>query len=171
MTDRKKVVPIRESNPYASGLGDGVRIGRITGVSPNGQIFVESHRKGETPIAASLTSSASENLLKMDSPIGRKVLLAFVDNDPGYPVIIDTIYSPSATLMEAANPVLEGQKPEEVLVDQKQLILEAEEEIVLRCGDASITLNRAGKVFIKGNYLISRSSGTNCINGKSIRIN
>jgi len=42
---------------------------------------------------------------------------------------------------------------------------------VLRCGDASITLTRAGKVVIQGNYILSRSSGYNKIKGAAIDIN
>ena len=47
----------------------------------------------------------------------------------------------------------------------------AESEIVLRCGEASITLTRAGKVLIRGTYLLSRSSGVNRIKGGSVQIN
>ena len=44
-------------------------------------------------------------------------------------------------------------------------------QIVLRCGEASITLTRAGKVLIRGAYVLSRSSGTNRIQGGSVEIN
>jgi hypothetical protein len=47
----------------------------------------------------------------------------------------------------------------------------AEREIVLRCGDASITLTRAGKVIIKGRYVVSRSTGYNKIKGATVDIN
>jgi hypothetical protein len=39
-------------------------------------------------------------------------------------------------------------------------VIEAEREVVLRCGDASITLTRAGQVIIQGSYIVSRSSGS-----------
>ena len=42
---------------------------------------------------------------------------------------------------------------------------------MLRCGKASITLTREGKVLIKGAYLSSRSSGVNRIKGGSVQIN
>jgi hypothetical protein len=48
---------------------------------------------------------------------------------------------------------------------------EAGKEIVLRCGDASITLTRAGKILIKGAYVLSRSSGVNRIQGGAVEIN
>ena len=47
----------------------------------------------------------------------------------------------------------------------------AEREIVLRCGKASITLTRAGKVLIRGAYISSWSSGANRIKGGSVQLN
>ena len=65
-------------------------------------------------------------------------------------------------------------EPEEltdVTVDGKRVSFNAEEEIVLRCGKASITLTKAGKVIIRGAYLLNRSSGVNRIKGGSVQIN
>ena len=41
---------------------------------------------------------------------------------------------------------------------------------MLRCGKASITLTKAGKVLIEGTYLLNRSSGVNRIKGGSAPI-
>ena len=49
--------------------------------------------------------------------------------------------------------------------DGKKFTFDAKEQIVLRCGKSSITLTRAGKVLIKGAYLLSRSSGVNRVSG------
>ncbi|MGV8750478.1 DUF6484 domain-containing protein, partial [Pseudomonas aeruginosa] len=56
-------------------------------------------------------------------------------------------------------------------LDGERLEFSAEREIVLRCGKASITLTRAGKVIIHGAYLSSRSTGVNRIKGGSVQIN
>ena len=53
----------------------------------------------------------------------------------------------------------------------ERLEFTAGREIVFRCGDASITLTKAGKVLIQGAYLLSRSSGVNRIKGGSVQIN
>jgi hypothetical protein len=53
-------------------------------------------------------------------------------------------------------------------IDGKALVLEAKEQIVLRCGKASITLTRAGKVLVQGAYLSSRSTGLNRIKGGAV---
>lgn len=55
--------------------------------------------------------------------------------------------------------------------DGQRVELKADREIVLRCGEASITLTSAGKVLIKGAYVCTRSSGQNSIKGATVHIN
>ncbi|NMC74697.1 MAG: DUF2345 domain-containing protein [Geobacteraceae bacterium] len=95
----------------------------------------------------------------------------FEGRDPCRPVIIDTLYSIIDEITDQPADGIEGQAPEEVSVDRKRIVIDAEKEIVLRCGDASITLTSAGKVLIRGNYLLSRSAGANRIRGGSVQIN
>ena len=59
----------------------------------------------------------------------------------------------------------------EALVDGKKIALQAEDEIVLRCGDASITLQRNGRIVVRGAYVETRSKGVNRIKGGVVRIN
>jgi hypothetical protein len=89
----------------------------------------------------------------------------FEGADPRRPVIIGVMHegrvAPSSS--NAGNV--------EIDVDGEQLIVSAREQLVLRCGNASITLTRAGKVLIKGTYVSSRSSGVNRITGGSVQLN
>lgn len=59
----------------------------------------------------------------------------------------------------------------EVDADGERMMVSAKEQLVLRCGKASITLTKAGKVIIKGSYVLSRSSGVNRIKGGSVQLN
>ncbi len=59
----------------------------------------------------------------------------------------------------------------ELLVDGHRVTVEADREIVLRCGKASITLTRAGKIILRGTHVVSQSSGTNSVKGTQVRIN
>jgi hypothetical protein len=42
---------------------------------------------------------------------------------------------------------------------------------VLRCGKASITLTKAGKVLVQGTYVSHRSSGVIRIKGGAVQLN
>src|SRR5579862_1110501 len=48
-------------------------------------------------------------------------------------------------------------------VDGRRVKIVAREEIVLECGNASITLRRNGRIIIKGTYVETCSEGTNRI--------
>ena len=100
--------------------------------------------------------------------IGATVLVLYEDGDPTRPIIIGVVQEPAPS-RRAPSPA--PATTVEAQVDNERLTLTAEREIVLRCGDASITLTRAGKVIIKGNYVLSRSTGYNKIKGAAIDIN
>lgn len=98
--------------------------------------------------------------------VGHEVLVLFADGDPGAPVIVGVVQPhPLQDMAPAAEPGVVVQ------VDGERHVIAAEREIVLRCGDASITLTRAGKVIIAGTYILSRSSGYNKIKGAAVDIN
>lgn len=56
-------------------------------------------------------------------------------------------------------------------IDQETLVLEAEREIILRCGKSSITLTADGRVSVQGKQLLSRADGQNRVQGASVQLN
>lgn len=98
--------------------------------------------------------------------IGEEVVVLFDEGDARRPIIIGVLQSrPIPT--DTAVPT----RQMSIQADDDRFVVTAEREIVLRCGDASITLTRAGKVIIKGNYIVSRSTGYNRIKGAAIDLN
>jgi hypothetical protein len=67
--------------------------------------------------------------------------------------------------------VIDKNESQIIKVDGKRITIEGEDEVVLKCGDASITLTKAGKVLIRGKYLLNRSDGVNRIMGGSVQVN
>lgn len=97
--------------------------------------------------------------------IGRAVTLMFDRGDPARPIVM-------GVLREGAGwPLDEPPGQVEVDVDGERMVVSARAQLVLRCGKASITLTRAGKVLIEGSYLLSRSTGVNRIKGGSVQLN
>jgi hypothetical protein len=91
--------------------------------------------------------------------VGHSALVVFERGDLRRPIIIGLLQTPTAAPAVALG------------LDQERLVITAQREIVLHCGASSITLTRAGKVIIKGAYVLSRSSGANRIKGASVEIN
>jgi hypothetical protein len=56
-------------------------------------------------------------------------------------------------------------------IDGEMIVFDAKRDIVLRCGESSITLTRAGKIIIRGKYVVSDSTGLNQIRGGKIKLN
>ena len=59
----------------------------------------------------------------------------------------------------------------EARVDGQRVEIEGRDEIVFRCGEASITLRRNGRVVIHGVEVETRAKGVNRIKGGSVAIN
>ncbi|WP_236234859.1 DUF6484 domain-containing protein [Pseudomonas tohonis] len=141
--------------PAATRL-DGVVIGILLDVpEASSPVVAFPGCPSETGIAATTTTVLARE------DIGTQVALMFVGGDPAQPLVIGRIQRLPETRKEPAVAHIDGERLE----------FSAEREIVLRCGKASITLTREGKVLIKGAYLSSRSSGVHRIKGGSVQIN
>ena len=91
--------------------------------------------------------------------VGKEVLVAFDSAHPETPIVLGVIQPP--IVPEAM----------EVTMDGKNVALSAHDSITLRCGDASITLNREGKIVIRGAHVVTHASGVNRIRGASVELN
>mgnify|MGYP003954104661 CR=1 FL=1 len=137
---------------------DGVVIGRLAGLnkSGSGRVEFEGSLSAKPITARSLVPLGKEQ-------VGREVALQFEEGNPAKPIIMGFLYRPEST--QAV------QKPVSVEIDGEALRFKADKEIILQCGKASLTLTRAGKILLRGTYVVSRSSGANKIKGGSVEIN
>ncbi|WP_437833845.1 DUF6484 domain-containing protein [Sorangium sp. So ce1153] len=134
---------------------DGVVIGELAALGEEGGARVVFPGGPAAGAAARVMAALSAE------DVGREVALLFEGGDPGRPVVMGRLHAPRDT----------AQRRPEAHADGERLELTADKEIVLRCGKASITLTRAGKILIRGEYLLVRSSGVNRIQGGSVQIN
>jgi hypothetical protein len=181
----KYSAPAEETNQVTEYLipqGE-VVIGELVKMSPLGEPMVDfSINQTSHPIIAISAVSVTQ------SQVGRKVVLMFSDRNLKKPIIIGFVHSPLQEMIEnfelthteenATNTESTSGKVfpldldnSTTLVDGKKVVIEAKDEIVLKCGDASITLTKAGKIMIRGKYLLNRSTGVNRILGGSVQVN
>jgi hypothetical protein len=59
----------------------------------------------------------------------------------------------------------------EVTVDGEKVRLEAEHDIELKCGQASLTLRYDGRIELRGTHILSASRGPNRVKGATIALN
>jgi hypothetical protein len=144
-------MPIPNSAKTSKKVGGVVR-GVLAGISEEGDPMVDF-----APNVSGAPMSAPSTTPVTAADVGREAVLMFEDGDIARPILLGLIES--------------ARKGKRVVIDGEQLTVTADREIVLRCGEASITLTRAGKVIIRGAYVVSRSSGANRIKGACVQIN
>lgn len=156
----REVTQVSRKAPSES-MQMGVIIGELIAITNEGRTPL-IYYPGQ-PGSAALQARSTVDL--QGKHIGQQVVLMFEANDPMKPIIM-------GVLQDAESYSLD-QRPDqiEVDVDGERMIVSAKEQLVLRCGKASITLTKAGKVLIKGSYVLSRSSGVNRIKGGSVQLN
>jgi hypothetical protein len=151
--------PVRKT-----GRVEGVVIGRFAGWDRNGKPLVVFGGMGYPGLAARSTVALDNR------EIGCELVLMFESGMVNYPIILG-ILEKSGGVLTPTDLETNSQKPVRVELDGEKLVLNAGKEIVLRCGESSITLTRAGKILIRGTYVVSRSSGVNRIKGGVVHIN
>lgn len=149
----------------------GTRIGSITGIDKKGLILIDFPGNTLGPLPARFVESIKQKLLKPGVPVNDKILIIFENDDPGLPIIIDAICDTLDDQAESDAVAFQVQQAEDVTIDGQRVTFDAKEQIELRCGKSSIILTRAGKVLIRGAYLLSRSTGANRIKGGSVQLN
>jgi len=145
----------------------GLLIGRITAIQDNGNPLVAFD--GETqvkPIEALTVVPLDRN------SVGKDIAISFAQNQGGIPIVMGLIRRMLDDVLNGvdAKPEASESKPE-VIVDGNKLELSAPEEVTIRCGEASITLNKKGKILIKGEHMLNRISGAYKIKSGSIELN
>ena len=90
----------------------------------------------------------------------------FEDGDPLRPIVMGVLRQ-----NDEGWPLQEPPGQVECDADGQRMIVSAREQLVLRCGKASLTLTKVGKVLIEGTYVLSRSSGVNRVKGGSVQLN
>ena len=127
--------------------------------------------EGKTPLVqlpAPYLSHVHRALSTVDlngAHIGHQVVLMFEEGDANRPIVMGLVQG------RAGWPLPDPPAQVEVQADGLRLVVHAKEEMVLRCGKASITLTKAGKVLIEGSYVLSRSTGVNRVKGGSVLLN
>jgi hypothetical protein len=152
---------------------NGVVIGMLSGLNTQGlPLVIFPGNPGEMPVAAKTMATCTPH------DIGKEVALLFENGDSHKPLLVGLIQNPTDTI-ESLQPSQQEQAEVEtndqdnpyLELDGERIELKAKQEITLKCGRASIRLTKAGKILIRGTYLLNRSSGANRIKGGSVQIN
>jgi len=156
-----RLVTGRAATNVDSASTGGVVVGELIGMTDDGHtpLVVYPRQTGSAAIPARAIVDLH------GSHVGKHVVLVFEAADPAKPIVIGVLRDSGKSALE------ERPGNVELETDGDRMIVTAKEQLVLRCGKASITLTKAGKVLINGAYVSSRSSGVNRVHGGSVQLN
>ena len=132
----------------------GVSVARFTGFDGAGR-FLVAFGDTDPPVCAWSTIGLTA------ADAGAEVAMGYEHDGAGRLVILGRLRESASVPMREAT----------VRVDGQRVTIRADQDLELRCGNASIVLTRAGKVLINGSYVSSRSRGANRIKGACVDIN
>lgn len=165
------------------------RVGWIEAVAPTGEAIVDFEGSAGGPVVARLALRLTPGALAEAAARRQGAVLLFERGDPARPIVMGLVEAPPSptpmldlvleTQDSAGGNAARGEESAnheevnrlEATVDGRRVVIDGKDEIVLRCGKASITLRRNGKIVIRGTYVESWAAGTNRIKGGAVRIN
>jgi hypothetical protein len=173
----RKAAPERASAAMSGVLAAHVVVGQLLPGSTSSQPLVDFPGNALGPLQARSTLRLDASTLAHAVTSQQGVLLAFDRGDPSQPIVVGLIQAAEespfqallATPREASPP--EPKAPREARLDGQRVVLEGKREVVLQCGEASLTLRSDGKVLIRGAYVETYSKGVNRIKGGAVKIN
>ncbi|WP_146155944.1 DUF6484 domain-containing protein [Enhygromyxa salina] len=158
-------------------------MGRIVEIDPEGRARVTFLNHEGPPVVARAIGMVAPEQLEDARREARVILLGFLDGRADSPVIM-SLSSMAELSPKPAEPEpepdaelvaleLERAKVMELEVDGEpgRQVIEAREELVLRCGDAAITLRADGTVRVIGRDITSWARRRHRIRGGSVAIN
>jgi hypothetical protein len=141
---------------------NGIAIGVLSGFDAEGGAQVD------IPLLA-LRAVAARSIVTIEpKDLGREVALGFEAGDAGRPVILGLMLLPA---LQTPGEKVAPAHLEARLDGGETLLLEAEHELELRCGEASILLTADGRIHIRGQYITSQAEATQRILGGNLSLN
>ena len=173
---KTKAAPSDPTASLALATGAQVKVGWLAPESKAGGLVVDFAGNAAGPLAARTLATLDEPAIRQALASRQQVVLLFENGDLRLPIVVGLLApDPGAALLgdllRSPVAVQPPVKPTEARVDGKRVVLEGAEEVVLRCGDASITLRRDGKLVLRGAYIETTAKGLNRIRGGSVKIN
>jgi hypothetical protein len=146
----------------ATPLKDSASVVTIVSLNSEGTPSVQIDEGGPV-IPARLAFRATREQIQSAILQRQQAVVLFENGDTSKPLIVGLIEMLAPSQPQA--PFVEAD------IDGRRMQVTAQDEIVLRCGAASITLRRNGRVIIRGTYVETDSQGTNRIKGGQVQIN
>ncbi|PTL83540.1 hypothetical protein DAT35_15715 [Vitiosangium sp. GDMCC 1.1324] len=138
----------------------------------DGCALVDYPANSRGPLAARLAVALEAQVLARAIADRQSVVLLFAEGDPAQPLVMGLLQAAGpSSMLEAVLDETLARKPQEVEVDGRRVLVEGREEVVLRCGKASLTLRRDGLVVLRGVNIRTEADELQRLRGGKVQIN
>ena len=158
--------PAEPDSPAWARVGAEAFTGHLTGIDDEGRLLFRAEGSMDEPIAVAIGVPVADGALVKAARQQSRAMVVRTGDTPARWVLVGLVRERLSTQAVTARP---GQL--EVAMDGETLRLTAERDIVLKCGEASLTLRKDGKIVLSGTNVLTASRGPNRIKGASIALN
>ncbi|MDR6498859.1 hypothetical protein J2785_002004 [Burkholderia ambifaria] len=145
----------KSSSTKPDDLRFGVALARIRRIREDGRVQISF-------LTIDLQDAWAQCLSPLDeTSADRTCAVQFVGGDTTQPIVMGLLLEPTLSDKDESAAAMVGER----------IVIEAQQEIELRCGNARILLTRDGIVQIRGTYVTSHASATQRIRGGSVQLN
>jgi hypothetical protein len=139
--------------------------GHLAGLDDDGRLLFVPEGESE-PIPVTIGIELSDGVLVRAARRKRRALVARTADPTPRWILVGLVRERVAARARDARP---GRL--EVEMDGEKVRLEAQHDIELRCGQASITLRYDGRIEVRGTHILSASRGPNRVKGATVALN
>ncbi|AKQ69077.1 hypothetical protein A176_005989 [Myxococcus hansupus] len=150
----------------------GMRVGWVAGVDADGSVRIDFPANKHGPLLARTTVPLEPEQWQQAARERREVTLFFDDGRPSRPVLTGLLQPmPPTPLLDAMLAQRLPMASREAQVDGRRVLLEGRDEVVLRCGKATLILRADGRVILRGVEVLTEAEGVHRIRGGKVKIN
>ena len=140
--------------------------GHLAGIDDEGRLLFLPEGSTAAPVPLAIGIEISDGVLVKAARLQRRALAILTADPVPRWMLIGLVRDRVGNEARDARP-----GALQVVVDGESVRLAADHDLVLSCGQASLTLRYDGKVVISGTHIVSASRGPNRIKGASVAIN
>ncbi|BFM19635.1 DUF6484 domain-containing protein [Gilvimarinus japonicus] len=153
---------------------DGIVIGTLERLDDHGTAYITLDTYGLSDLPARSLVALSQ------AHQGQSVAVGFEAGNPSAPLVLGLLQHSAPTAVAPTHDVSEVPSSEitpdnntELHIEQQgtRILIEAEQELELRCGEAVILLTADGHIQLRGGYITSHADASQRIRGGSVQIN
>lgn len=169
---KKTISFIRQHREDLAGKNNNVDqpyVRRVITVSDDGEVFIDGAGIDQSQLRARISVGVHQGWENSLLRPGNSVLVINEDGDPKRPIIIGSIVEKLDFEPSLKKSSVKEHKA--IHFKGKQITFESSGQVIIKCGNSTITMKNDGEIVLRGKKIVSRAAQSNKIKGAAVKIN